>query len=72
MGLRLIRWQSTWMEGIYWCRVVPTNVWAKITYKNLTLTMWNFLLGYHFMSWEAIPSVAQMYEPNLEADIFHI
>ena len=23
-----------WMEGIYWCRVVPTTMWAKITHKT--------------------------------------
>ena len=22
-------------KGMYWCRVVPTSMWAKITYKNL-------------------------------------
>ena len=23
-----------WIEGIYWCRVVPTTMWFKITYKT--------------------------------------
>ena len=36
-GLRPTRWQSTWMKGIYWCRVVPTTMCVKITYKNLIL-----------------------------------
>ena len=43
-GLWPTRWQSTCMEGIYQCRVVPTNMWAKITYKNLMLQAWKLFV----------------------------
>ena len=37
MGLRPTRWQSMWMKGIYWCRVVSTTMWTKLAYQNLVL-----------------------------------
>ena len=32
-GLQPTRWQSTWMEGFYCCRVVPTIMWVWTTFK---------------------------------------
>ena len=55
-GLRAIGWQYTWMEGICWCRVVPTTMWAKITNKDLILQACRiFLLGWHLLFWGGGP-----------------
>ena len=67
------RWQSMWMECIQWCRVVPTTIWAKITYTNIIKTACRiFVLVWHCLFWEAVPSVAQMQKSKLGTNIFHI
>ena len=75
-GLRLTRWQRTWMEGIYWCRVVSTTMWVKISYKNLILQACRIIgwLVRHCLFGEVVPWVAQMYEPILVCmfDKFHL
>ena len=61
MGLWPIRWQSTWMEGIYWCWVVPSAMWAKITSKYILFQACRILLvGWHCLFWEVVSCVAQM------------
>ena len=53
--------------------MVPISMWAKIAYENLILQACrDFLIGWHRLYWEAVPCVAQMYEPNSGANIFHI
>jgi hypothetical protein len=37
MGCKPIRWRTTWMEGIHWCRIVSITMCTKTTNKNLIL-----------------------------------
>ena len=37
MGLRPTRWQSTWMEDMYWFWMLSTIMWVKRTYIKVIL-----------------------------------
>jgi hypothetical protein len=51
------------MEGKNWCKVVPTTMWIKITYKNLILQACRLAL----LVLEAVPCDTQMMKPNFKS-----
>ena len=57
---------------MYWCRVLPTTMWAKVTYKTSYFKHIGIFVRLALLVLGVVSCVAQMWEPKLGSQNFHI